>query len=159
MTANLAVLRLLDAWTQCERHRHHLNHALVALGPLLPMTAVAVAKLDDEAIQDWDQFLLRFTKWQDAMGVRLFPAALAYLQEPYDDRPMLDKLHRLEQLGYLSSLEEWQRVRAIRNHFAHDYPEDDAIKAAYLNEAVAAVANLNEIFEKFKPIVTSAKLA
>lgn len=156
MTGGLVVLRLLDAWAQCEKHRHHLNHAMASLASLLPMTAGAIPKLDDEAIQDWDQFLLRFTKWQDAMGLRLFPAALGYLQEPYDDRPMLDKLHRLEQLGYLPSLEDWQRVRAIRNHFAHDYPEDDAIKAAYLNEAVAAVEKLNAIFERFRPIVASA---
>jgi hypothetical protein len=26
----------------------------------------------------------------------------------------------------------------IRNRFAHDYPEDDALKAAYLNEAAEA---------------------
>ncbi|NIC41475.1 hypothetical protein HA630_10440 [Aquabacterium sp. A08] len=150
------MLRLTEAWQQCEKHRHHLNHALAALSPSLPVTAVSIAKLDDETIQDWDQFLLRFTKWQDTMGTRLFPATLTYLQEPCDDRPMLDKLHRLEQLGLLTSVADWQRVRAIRNHFAHDYPEDDALKAAYLNDAVAAVQTLHDIFEQFRPIIAKA---
>jgi len=159
VTQDLAMLRLQDAWQQCERHRHHLKHALAALSPGLPVTAAAIAKLDDETVQDWDQFLLRFTKWQDAMGTRLFPATLAYLQEPYDDRPMLDKLHRLEQLGLLSSVADWQCVRAIRNHFAHDYPEDDALKAAYLNDAVAAVQTLSNIFDRFRPIIAKAMSA
>lgn len=66
-----------------------MSHALSAIGPTLPMTASALRLLNDEAVQDWDQFILRFTKLQDTMGARLFPALLDYLQEPYEDRPML----------------------------------------------------------------------
>lgn len=146
-TASDTIL-LASAWQQCQRHRHHLQHALAALHPLLPLDAAKLATADDELIQDLDQFVLRFSKLQDSMGMRLFPALLLYLQEPYEDRPMLDKLNRLEKLGYLSSVEDWQRVRAIRNQFAHDYPEDDAIKAANLNQAIAAVTVLDAILDK-----------
>jgi hypothetical protein len=52
---------------------------------------------------------------------------------------VLDKLHRLEKLGYLSTLDDWQALRVIRKRFAHDYPEDDALKTAYLNEAISSV--------------------
>src|SRR5574343_668781 len=117
-----ATLRLLDAWQQCQRHEHHLSHALAGIEPTLPLTAAALPLLSDEAVQDWDQFVLRFTKLQDTMGARLFPALLEYLQEPYEDRPMLDKLHRLEKLGYLARVDDWQMLRAIRNRCAHDYP-------------------------------------
>jgi len=48
--------------------------------PLLPMTAHSLRVMDDESVQDWDQLILRFTKLQDAMGTRLFPAALDVLQ-------------------------------------------------------------------------------
>lgn len=140
-----AALHLESAWQQCQRHRHHLQHALDALQPLLPLDGLALKQADDETIQDLDQFVLRFTKLQDSMGMRLLPAVLQYLQEPYDDRPMLDKLNRLEKLGYLESVESWQVLRAIRNQFAHDYPEDDSIKAAHLNQAVGAVAVLDGI--------------
>ena len=117
------------------------------------VTTGAAAALDDEAVQDWDQLVLRFTKLQDAMGSRLFPAVLAHLQEPYEERPMLDQLNRLEKLGYLSSVEQWNLLRAIRNRFAHDYPQDPAMRAAYLNEAVAAVPLLQDLLSRIAPLV------
>lgn len=146
-------LRLLEAWQQCQRHEHHLSHALAAIEPTLPLTAQALAGLGDEAVQDWDQFVLRFTKLQDTIGARLFPTLLEFLQEPYEDRPMLDKLNRLEKLGYLARVDEWQTLRTIRNRFAHDYPEDDALKAAYLNEAVASVYILRNLLARVAPVV------
>ena len=97
--------------------------------------------------------MLRFTKLQDAMGARLLPAVLDHLQEPFEDRPMLDKLHRLEKLGYLPSVELWHSLRAIRNRFAHDYPQDEALRAAYLNEAVHAVPHLVAVLTTIKPLV------
>lgn len=150
---DLHAQRLLDAWRQCERHLHHLHHAVAAVTPLLPVSSSSISEMDDETVQDWDQFILRFTKLQDAMGTRLYPALLAYLQEPYEDRPMLDKLHRLEKLAFLGSVDEWHNLRAIRNHFAHDYPEDDTLKSAYLNEAVEAVSMLEVLLARVEPVV------
>ena len=151
----LTQARLHDALTQCERHWHHLSHALRSIGPQLPMDAVRVAVLDDESVQDWDQFVLRFSRLQDTMGAKLLPAVLDQLQEPYEDRPMIDKLNRLERLGYLRDAGLWQRLRAIRNRFSHDYPQDDALKAAYLNEGVAAATDLREILDRVHLLVAT----
>lgn len=153
--SDLPGLRLVEAWQQCERHLHHLRHAMAAIQPSLPMSADRLSSLDDEAVQDWDQLILRFTKLQDTLGARLFPAALDVLQEPFEDRPMLDKLNRLEKLGYLTSVDQWHALRVIRNRFAHDYPQDDALKAAYLNEAAAAVPVLADLLARFGPLVSS----
>jgi len=150
---DVTALVLQEAWRQCERHMHHLQHALSSISHNLPLTAQSVANLDDEAVQDWDQFILRFTKLQDAMGARLYPALLAYLQEPFEDRPMLDKLNRLEKLGYLESVEQWNVLRAIRNRFAHDYPQDDGMRAAYLNEAVNSAALLGTLLGKVQATI------
>lgn len=147
MNAQPAAL-LLEAWQQCQRHQHHLRHAMAALAESLPVTLDYLKQMDDEAVQDWDQFILRFTKLQDAMGLRLYPCLLEYLQEPYTNRPMLDKLHRLEQLGFLVSIDDWNVLRAIRNHFAHDYPQDDAVKAAFLNQAVDSVPLLENLLAR-----------
>ena len=152
MTDTVALV-LQEAWLQCQRHLHHLLHALASLHDSLPLSPQAAAALDDEAVQDWDQFVLRFTKLQDAMGSRLFPAVLAHLQESYEERPMLDKLNRLEKLGYLGSVEQWNVLRAIRNRFAHDYPQDHAMRAAYLNEAVAAVPLLQDLLSRIAPLI------
>ena len=135
MSDDIPLLRLQDAWRECERHVYHLFHALSSIRAFWPLTGESYANLTDEQVQDVDQFILRFTKLQDTMGSRLFPAILHYLTEPFDDRPMLDKLNRLEKLGFIDSVEKWQTVRNIRNNFAHDYPDDPDKNAAQLNLA------------------------
>jgi hypothetical protein len=104
---------------------YYLCQALGLLTPVMPMTGEIYAHLNDGQVRILDQFILRFTKLQDAMGKHLFPAILTYLQEPYEDRPMLDKLNRLEKLGYLEKAQIWQDIRNTRNKFAHDYPDDE----------------------------------
>jgi len=141
------VLRLRDAWRQAERHVHHMQHAMFALAPLLPLDEARFTALTDEQIQDVDQFILRFSKLQDVLGVRLFPAILDFLEEPYEARPMLDKLNRLEKLGLLPSVERWQYLREIRNRFTHDYPDDPERNAANLNLAIAEARELRAVME------------
>jgi hypothetical protein len=133
-----------------------MQHALQALQPHLPVQAASLSQMDDGQVQDWDQFILRFTKLQDAMGSQLYPSLLAHLQEPYEDRPMLDKLARLEKLGYIASVEAWNALRDIRNRLTHDYPTDEVLRAAYLNDAVQAVARLSNLLERVQPRVPTA---
>jgi len=101
--------------------------------------------LNDDQVQSLDQFILRFSKLQDAMGGRLFPAILQYLQEQYEERPMLDKLNRLEKLGFIQRTEAWQVIRMARNKFAHEYPDDFAKNAALINLASSAAADMQQI--------------
>ncbi|KTG23003.1 hypothetical protein AWR38_23820 [Idiomarina sp. WRN-38] len=114
----------------------------------MPLSGSQLAALDDAQIQSLDQFVLRFGKLQDAMGTRLFPSVLLYLQEPYEDRPMLDKLHRLEKLGYLEESEQWQSLRMLRNRFAHEYPDDPDKNAALLMLAIESVPSLVAMLER-----------
>lgn len=145
MSDNVALLRLQDAWRECERNVHHMYHAITSLDPILPMTGERLEHLNDAQVQSVDQFILRFTKLQDAMGSRLFPSILQYLQEQYEERPMLDKLNRLEKLSYIQSAEEWQNIRNTRNKFAHDYPDDWDKNAALINVACEAAADMYNI--------------
>ena len=147
--------RLLDAWQQSQHHLYHLNHAMTSLAPKLPATAINVAILDDETVQDWDQFILRFIKLQDTLGARTYAALLDYLQEPSATMPMLDKLNRLEQLGFLSSTEDWHLLRVLRNQFSHDYPQDDALKASYLNQSIEAVGLLKDAMTRVEKYLTN----
>ena len=138
----MPLLRHQDAWSECERHVYHLFHAMLSIRTFLPLTDKTYTNLSDEQIQDVGQFILRYTKLQDTMGSRLFPAILGYLTEQFEDRPMLDKLNRLEKLGFIDSVEQWQTVRNIRNKFAHDYPDDPNKNAAHLNFALESVSVL-----------------
>ncbi|HAA44973.1 MAG TPA: hypothetical protein DCE28_05660 [Halomonas sp.] len=114
----------------------------------LPLTGERLALLSDAEVQSLDQFVLRFGKLQDAIGARLMPSVLLYLQEPYEDRPMLDKLHRLEKLGYIEDSEQWQALRMLRNRFAHEYPDDPDKNAAILMLAIESVASLEAILKR-----------
>lgn len=145
MSNDVSSLRLQDAWRECERNVYYLSRALTSLGSILPMTGERLEHLTDAQVQALDQSILRFTKLQDAMVGRLFPAILQYLQEQYEERPMLDKLNRLEKLGYIQSAEAWQNIRNARNKFAHDYPDDWEKNAALINVACEAAADMYNI--------------
>ena len=145
MSHDKSLLLLQDAWRECERHIYHLFHAMQSIRAFLPLTEKTYVNLTDEQIQDIDQFILRYTKLQDTMGGRLFPAILNYLNEQFEDRPMLDKLNRLEKLGYIDSVEHWQEIRNIRNKFAHDYPDDPDKNVAHFSVALESVSGLYDI--------------
>lgn len=142
MSYDKSLLLLQDAWRECERHIYHLFHAMLSIRKFMPLTEKSYINLTDEEIQDIDQFILRYTKLQDTMGNRLFPVILNYLNEPFEERPMLDKLNRLEKLGYINNVENWQVIRSIRNKFAHDYPDDPDKNIAHLNVALESVSDL-----------------
>lgn len=127
-----------------------MQHALESIEDKLPLTGQQLASLDDDSIQALDQFVLRFGRLQDAIGARLLPATLAVLQEPYEDRPMIDKLNRLEKLGYLESSDQWQQLRVLRNRFINDYPDDPEKNAALLNLAIQSVDDVTEILNRIK---------
>ena len=57
--------RLLDAWRECQRHRHFIDYALLSLKASLPLTGERLASLSDAEIQSLDQFVLRFGKLQE----------------------------------------------------------------------------------------------
>jgi hypothetical protein len=114
------------------------------------LTGESIDLLTDEQVQDIDQFILRYTKLQDTMGSRLFTSILNYLYEPVDNRPMLDVLHRLEKLGLIDSIEMWQKVRIVRNRFAHDYANDPEKNAAQLNMAFASIVDLYNMLDAIR---------
>lgn len=145
MSQEIELLRLQDSWRECERHIHHLFYSMNSLDSLFPLTGDNYRNLNDEQIQDLDQFIFRFTKLQDAMGIRLFPAVLGYLKEPFESRPMIDKLNRLEKLGYIEEAEEWHHLRGLRNQLSHEYGEDPDKNAEILNLAFIFSIKLHKI--------------
>ena len=47
----------------------------------------------------------------------------------------IDRLNRLEKFGVLDEAENWMKMRQIRNHLSHEYPDQPEIMAEYLNDA------------------------
>jgi hypothetical protein len=106
-----------------------------------PATELKEFEANHTRLRILDQLIFRFTKLQDAMGQRLVPATLAAMSEPYEDWSMIDRLNRLEKLGYLE-VDDWLRWRGTRNWLAHEYPEQDALRFAAILAAVEAMAGL-----------------
>lgn len=96
-----------------------------------------------------DQFAYCYTRLQDDMGTKLMPASLSAMGEEIAPMPMLDRLNRLEQLGWLTSAEEWQQHRHIRNEFAHDYPETASRRYEHLVMAMESARKILSILDQF----------
>lgn len=84
------------------------------------------------------------------MGTRLIPASLRALEEEISSMAMLDRLNRLEQMGWLPSAEEWIKLRTIRNEFTHDYPEETEERYERLQLAIASAKRLLEFVAGFE---------
>ncbi|OGT20574.1 MAG: hypothetical protein A2V90_01575 [Gammaproteobacteria bacterium RBG_16_57_12] len=137
---------LRQAVATCRTHRQALQEALEDLY----RRALAATELENLPKEDrrlLDQFAYRYTRLQDDMGNRLMAAVLRALGEEISGMPMLDRLNRLEQLGWLPSADEWADLRRIRNEFTHDYPETIAERFERLQLALASARRLVEILD------------
>jgi hypothetical protein len=144
MKSLLETLVLEQARAACEAHREALTDALTDLEQrrLIVGDLERLSKDDRRLL---DQFAYRYTPLQDDMGARLIPAILRALGEDVATMSALDRLNRLEQLGWLPSAEEWSELRRIRNEFAHDYPQTPEERFDRLALALASARRLLEI--------------
>ncbi len=105
---------------ECNRHVEVLKRAKNHIATLFPLDELKYRKLDDIHLSFIDQMLYRFSKLQDTMGDKIFPAVLTLLGENVKSRPFIDRLNRLEELELLEK-EEWMILRKIRNDISHEY--------------------------------------
>jgi hypothetical protein len=115
--------RLQQVLHLCQRHRSALSDALGIIQGEFTLDRVTLTQPSRYQRQILDQFAYRYTRLQDDMGARLLPAVLLALGEDIAPMAVVDRLNRLEQLGWLPSADEWLALRKIRNEFAHEYPE------------------------------------
>jgi DnaJ-domain-containing protein 1 len=137
----------LSALDEAGRHLRRLEQADARLPSRI--TGAILESLEDEGVAVLDQFLFRFLRLQDCLGMKLLrPYLVEVLREPMDDLPFRDSLDRLERLGVIPSSERWEEIRRLRNVVTHDYPEAADIKAARMEEARAAVKDLAAILAR-----------
>lgn len=139
-------LALEQAQSACAAHKEALVDALTDIDKrhLTPADIDAPTKDDRRLL---DQFAYRFTRLQDDMGARLLPAILRSLGEDVAHMSVIDRLHRLEQLNWLDSADEWLDLRRIRNEFSHDYPDTAEERFERLMLATQAAQRLLDILD------------
>jgi hypothetical protein len=135
-----------SASKECTSHLERLYDSEIYLQELRPFTATKLESIGKEQVLHLDQFIYRFTKFQDSMARRLLPSLYALLEADTEPKPFLDILGRLEQLNVISSVATWQQFRNLRNNLAHDYPESLQQTADTLNELLDTWHDLESIF-------------
>lgn len=131
-------------------HLKRMEFAKSKVKPFIPINRDNYYSLDDETIGFLDQYIFRFSKLQDTMGVRLFPLTLEALAEPMNDKAFIDILNRLEKLGIIRSAFDWVQLRKIRNDIAHEYP-------ASLLERIEGMNILFEKMDELKQIIANCQ--
>lgn len=131
-------------------HLKRMEFAKSKVGPFIPINRDNYYSMNDETIGFLDQYIFRFSKLQDTMGVRLFPLTLEALAEPMNDKAFIDILNRLEKLGIIHSTFDWIQLRKIRNDIAHEYPSS-------LIERIEGINTLFEKMDELKQIIANCK--
>lgn len=134
---------IASALRECESHVAKLRRSRRLLSVFFPLNDEGFERCSEEQIEHVDQFIYRFTKLQDAMGMRLLPSLHALLEGNTLPVPFLDVLNKLEKLQVLPSVEEWQWFRNVRNNLAHDYPES----------VEQTILTLNLLFERHEQLL------
>ena len=111
-----------------------LKDALTQINKLIPLSAAVLANLPTDKLAFLDMLTTRFGKLQDIIGSKIFPLILNLLEE--DAVAFIDKLNKLEKLGYIEDANWWRELREIRNKIAHDYLDDHDLICSHISVAI-----------------------
>lgn len=89
-----------------------------------------------------EAFVARFGRFQDTVGDKLIPRALATVLEHRGS--MIDNLTRAERLGWIEDTEAWVAARELRNRLVHEYMTPAGRFAA----DIQAAGDLAEMFRR-----------
>lgn len=141
-------LPLAEALQQCRRHAEVLRSARADLPQRFEEAHWRVPGAG--LVRATDQFVLRFIKLQDTLGEHVLRRfAVEVLGEPVEDAALIDVVTRLERFGLLE-LREWMQWRALRNVLTHEYPGRPDLRAAVLNQALAAAERLQALLGRLE---------
>lgn len=135
-----------------DRHAKRLGEAVLYVQKLSPVTSLDIETLPPKDISFLDMLSMRFSKLQDLLGSRIFIKILELCEEK-EFITIIDKLNRLEKLGYLESASWWISLRDLRNDITHDYPDDTHVIAEHVNGLVIKSCELLNYWKELKPKV------
>ncbi len=97
-----------------------------------------------------DVVIMRFGQLQDMIGAQVFPRILEHLEETKLTDSFIDKLHKLEKLGYLPDTQWWRDLRKLHSNFSHDYLDDYETISLYFRELMLQVPQLLDYWKNLK---------
>lgn len=122
--------------------------------------ALKSSHLDKTFFENYDQtrivnsFLFNFGKLQDKIGAKLFKQVLYELKEiDTFSYTVIDVLNMLEKLHILDNIDQWEKLRELRNVLAHEYPFEIEERVENIGLALEGFEALNAIYLKLKESV------
>ena len=98
-----------------------------------------------------NSFLFGYSKIQDKIGAKLIKKVLYESKEiDGDNIAMRDVLNLSEKLGIIESTDVWDRLRAIRNNLAHEYPFHIQERLENLSLALEGYESARRIYDNLK---------
>ena len=131
---------------ECNQHKKRLLKAKEYLSSIMPLNVEKYNILNEVQMSFIDQMIYRFSKLQDTMGEKIFPAILELVGEEVKKLTFIDRLNRLEELELLYK-DEWMSLRKDRNEIAHEYSfnQDEVVDS--INLIFNKVDKLLEIYD------------
>ena len=145
--------KLTEAVQLCTIHSERMRFAWEKVKDHFPLDKEKYKQLQPEELSFMDQLIFRFSKLQDSMGGKLFPAILENLGEDIRELPFIDRLAKLEKLNVIGSADEWMMLRETRNIVTYEFPfvTDEMIEG--LNLLVKHQQVILDILEQVKDFV------
>jgi len=142
--------KLNEAIQLCSIHSERMTFAHSKIKKHFPLSIENYMHLQPVELSFFDQLIFRFSKMQDSMGHKLFPALLENLGEETKGKPFIDQLSKLEELNIIQNANDWILLRETRNIVTHEYPfiTDEVIQG--LNLLNKHYLLLSEIWENIK---------
>ncbi|MBS0286791.1 MAG: hypothetical protein JSR17_05810 [Proteobacteria bacterium] len=131
-------------------HVERLKYAVQHLKELFPLKVDSLGELSMERLSIIELMISRFSKLQDYVGSQVFNYILTNSGENTDEMTFIDKLNKLEKLRIIESADEWKKMRQLRNHLTHEYPDHPEITVHFLNQTFDFS---NRLLEAYKQIV------
>ncbi len=139
-----------QALLKLQRQIAAMREARILVEPLLPVDEQVFdpAALTPEQRMFLDAFRARFADLQDFLGQRIFRLIALWDEDESPARPLStrERVQLMERKGFLER-RQWHALRDLRNAFAHEYPDEHAVKAAHLNEAFRLAPTLETVAE------------
>jgi len=145
-----ARLTLLSSIKECDSHVNRIVTVLNSLNNCKEITETQLISDENDVISKIDQLIYRFTKLQDSMGTRLYPSLYSILESNSRILPFLDIMYKLEKLGVVNSVSDWQFFRSLRNNLAHDYPDCLGKTVETINLLISEIGGLIDMFVQAK---------
>lgn len=110
-----------------------------------------------EDIKLIDSFVYRFSFLQDYIGQNLFKNFLIETGDYMENMSFIDILDKLEKIGIIENVDEWMKIRKIRNIIAHDYLEDVEEIKFFLGKALEYVSLFREVINRIERYLKDRK--